>query len=125
MINIYSKKLSTPLTLGLSLGEVRCKCTRKACRMTLVSDDLLIHYYALRKEIGGPLAITSGYRCQAHNFKVGGAPLSQHCMGNALDILCPVQFTVDEFAEMAKDAGFSFIKKYHNRIHADVRRLIN
>jgi len=38
----------------------------------------------LRAEI--PFVITSGYRCESHNLKVGGKPASSHLMGKAADI---------------------------------------
>jgi len=40
----------------------------------------------LRQEVGVPFIITSGYRCPAHNQKVGGAVTSAHLYGQAADI---------------------------------------
>lgn len=41
---------------------------------------------ALRRELGFPLHITSGYRCAKHNKDIGGKAASKHIMGRAVDI---------------------------------------
>lgn len=40
----------------------------------------------LREAYGGPIIVTSGYRCSALNKAVGGAKNSQHMTGQAADI---------------------------------------
>lgn len=40
----------------------------------------------LREAWGAPLYVTSGYRCPQLNHAVGGAPHSQHMLGEAADI---------------------------------------
>lgn len=40
----------------------------------------------LRKQLGRPLGINSGFRSPAYNIQIGGAPKSQHCQGIAADI---------------------------------------
>lgn len=44
----------------------------------------------LRSFVGGPIIITSGYRCNQLNVKVGGAYASQHTLGEAADIRLPL-----------------------------------
>ena len=44
----------------------------------------------LRTFVGGPIVITSGYRCNQLNIKVGGAYASQHTLGEAADIRLPL-----------------------------------
>ena len=44
----------------------------------------------LRRYIGGPIVISSGYRCNQLNVKVGGAYASQHTLGEAADIRLPL-----------------------------------
>ena len=44
----------------------------------------------LRSFVGGPIVISSGYRCNQLNVKVGGAYASQHTLGEAADIQLPV-----------------------------------
>lgn len=40
----------------------------------------------LREYLGKPIVITSGYRCEKLNRKVGGSSSSQHLYGQAVDI---------------------------------------
>lgn len=44
----------------------------------------------LRSFVGGPIIISSGYRCNQLNIKVGGAYASQHTLGEAADIQLPL-----------------------------------
>ena len=44
----------------------------------------------LRSFVGKPIIITSGYRCNQLNVKVGGAYASQHTLGEAADIQLPL-----------------------------------
>ena len=39
----------------------------------------------IRNAYGMPIFITSGYRCEAHNKKIGGVANSQHLVGEACD----------------------------------------
>lgn len=43
----------------------------------------------LREFVGGPVVISSGYRCNELNVKVGGVYASQHTLGEAADIRLP------------------------------------
>ena len=43
----------------------------------------------LRQHFGEPVIISSGYRCNQLNIKVGGAYASQHTLGEAADIHIP------------------------------------
>lgn len=44
----------------------------------------------LRRFVGQPIVISSGYRCSQLNIKVGGAYASQHTLGEAADIRLPL-----------------------------------
>ena len=44
----------------------------------------------LRAFVGGPIVISSGYRCNQLNVKVGGAYASQHTLVEAADIRLPL-----------------------------------
>jgi hypothetical protein len=46
----------------------------------------------LRSFVGGPIVISSGYRCNQLNVKVGGAYASQHTLGEAADIKLPLTY---------------------------------
>ena len=43
----------------------------------------------IRISLGEPMVISSGYRCEKRNAKVGGAPNSAHLRGLAVDIKIP------------------------------------
>lgn len=43
----------------------------------------------LRQHFGEPVIISSGYRCNQLNIKVGGTYASQHTLGEAADIVPP------------------------------------
>jgi len=117
------------LTFGLTSVEMRCRCKYEECRATIVNHRLLKAYQKLRKALGVPCVITSGFRCTRHNFKVGGSSCSRHLRGEALDILYSVAITnkmsLQAFADLARASGFTYVKLYpgkNKRIHADVRR---
>ena len=44
----------------------------------------------LRSFVGAPVVITSGYRCNQLNIRVGGAYASQHTLGEAADLRLPL-----------------------------------
>lgn len=47
---------------------------------------LALNLEALRRLVGKPIEITSGYRTRSHNKEVGGAKDSQHLTASAADI---------------------------------------
>jgi uncharacterized protein YcbK (DUF882 family) len=53
-----------------------------------ISKDLVQKLQQLRDVMGVSLTITSGYRHEAYNRKIGGASRSQHIHGNAADVKC-------------------------------------
>jgi uncharacterized protein YcbK (DUF882 family) len=76
----------------------------------------------LRKEVGKPIKITSGYRCEKHNADVGGVKNSQHTKGTAVDVQVD-GMSPDEVAFYAEKVGFKFIKRYLTFTHLDIRGL--
>ena len=64
------------------LREFQCRC----CGAVKLCPKLLLKLEALRSAWGGPLIITSGYRCPLRNKAVGGAAASYHLRGMAADI---------------------------------------
>lgn len=61
-----------------------------ACRnnspVTFIDEYLVTLLELLRKRIGKPINITSGYRTPEHNKLVGGSKYSYHIRGMAADI---------------------------------------
>lgn len=43
----------------------------------------------LRRKLDKPIVVSSGYRSRDLNKAVGGSSSSQHCKGEAADIICP------------------------------------
>lgn len=79
-------------------------------------------FEALRRTIGQPLIVLSGYRTPEWNRRVGGAPQSQHVQGRALDLRPPSGWTVLEFAAVARDIeDVQGIGLYPTFLHLDVR----
>jgi len=72
----------TLLVPHFSVEEMACKCCGR-CQMDVDFMEMLEHY---RLDLDMPLRITSGYRCEEHNAKVGGKSGSQHLIGHAADI---------------------------------------
>jgi len=125
----YNKTTNVAVSEHFNTSEFHCE-GNGCCNITLISEELiekleilreLVHSFTKKEQL---LIINSGYRCNNHNKKVGGALFSQHVRGNAADVRLPDGLTVDQFAALAKEAGFTGIGKYNNRIHVDVRSTI-
>lgn len=76
----------------------------------------------LREKCGFPLNVTSGYRSQAHNEKVGGKPESAHTKGMAVDIYCATSHERYKIVKAAFDLGFKRIGLYKTKdcVHLDI-----
>jgi uncharacterized protein YcbK (DUF882 family) len=83
------------------LREFQCRC----CGLVKLSPRLLQMLEGLREEARVPLTVTSGYRCPAHNRRVGGAARSLHAEGRAADILAAPE-AQKRLSAMAKNIGF-------------------
>ena len=86
-----------------------------------VDQKLIDKLEKLRKRVGQPLVINSGYRTPERNEAIGGADGSLHKAGKAADIAKVKGLTIDEMAVLAQEMGFDGIGKYNGRIHVDVR----
>ena len=63
--------------------------------------------------------ITSGYRSDAHNTKVGGVPSSSHTIGRAVDIYAPTSTQKYIIINALLQVGFNRIGIAKNFIHVD------
>lgn len=73
----------------------------------------------VRKVLGFPIIITSGYRCLALNTQVGGSPTSAHTKGLAVDFHCAYG-TPKAICQRLIDAGVQFdklIQEYNQWVH--------
>ncbi len=83
-------------------------------------DSLLLEKMEILYQLSsGNFVITSGYRCESHNKRVGGVLNSKHTKGCACDVISE---NINEIFEIAKSLGFAFIKldKKKNYIHMEV-----
>lgn len=60
----------------------------------------------LRKGVGQPIKVNSGFRAPKVNRAVGGVSTSAHCFGLAADIVCPRYGNAKAFCK--------FVEKYLN-----------
>src|SRR5690625_4722709 len=67
------------------------------------------------------IIITSDYRTESHNRKVGGTKNSQHLYGKAVDIKVS-GMTPQTLLKHAEAVGFTGIGLYKWGIHVDVRK---
>lgn len=56
----------------------------------------------------GALIINSGFRAEVLNARVGGVPNSQHCLGLAADVICPVLGTPFDLAHAIAQSSCNF-----------------
>ena len=121
MIRLYSKKDTGKLHSHFNIREFHCHCKCPTCHFTLLDPNLLDALTSFRIEISNPLFLTSAFRCQAHNKKVGGVEHSKHTMGKAVDMLRPANWPWDIFIEVANERFDKVIPyKAHNFIHCSI-----
>lgn len=73
----------------------------------------------LREKINEPILITSGYRCESLNNKVGGADTSQHMQGQAADIHIN-GLSIEDLFQYIKKSDLNFdqlIQEFNNWVH--------
>ena len=74
------------------------------------------------EQTGQSYVINSGYRSPVKNKKVGGAKLSQHMTGKAIDVRVKGSYEDRaEFVVAASRAGFTGVGVYSSFIHLDIR----
>jgi zinc D-Ala-D-Ala carboxypeptidase len=96
--------------------ELACKGTGEL----RVNRDAMDRLQRLRKAMGHPLIVVSGYRSESHNRRVGGAKNSMHLQGRAFDI-STVNVDPQTLVDVARQVGFSGIGTYPKQgfVHLD------
>ncbi|TLD85784.1 D-Ala-D-Ala carboxypeptidase family metallohydrolase [Helicobacter sp. MIT 05-5294] len=116
-------------------SEFVCKCGKCQKPANVPGDKLLNALIEIRELYQSPVVINSGYRCEEHNKKVGGAAKSQHSTfgiktGGAADFVVKGVKTEEVFQQvmrMFKDKGFGIAIKrnkanpYAGFVHLDTR----
>jgi len=102
-------------------SELACK----HCGRNLVTKTLLEALEAFRSAVGKPVTVNSAYRCPEHNKAVGGAPNSQHVLGQAADVSVKGKTPSELEAIARKIPEIRGIGRadHHGYIHIDVRHL--
>ena len=75
---------------------------------------------AVRKKLGKPIKINSGYRTVARNKKIGGVNDSSHLKGLAADISCSNSVDRFKLLNLLLEAGFNRIGIAKSFIHIDI-----
>ena len=108
----------------LTLGEFK---SRDGYGLCLVHPALVVGFILLRREIGIPMRVQSGFRSELHNARIGGSPRSFHMSGMAMD-LCPavpeeeILEVLIRMRDLAAGIGMGGIKLYRDKrfLHVDV-----
>lgn len=100
------------------LKEFECK---DGSHLVMLHSELLLRLQDLRSSLGRAVIITSGYRTEEHNTRVGGTAGSLHLKGMAADIVVR-GLSPQELARAARQAGFRGIGIYNNFLHVDIRQ---
>lgn len=80
--------------------ELSCPC----CGVNKFNDETLLKFNKLRHDIGRPLAMSSGYRCEAYNASKGYT--QTHATGQAGDLAIAGELAFD-IVSLAVDYGFT------------------
>jgi hypothetical protein len=107
---IVRAKNAFSITEHFRLHEFECRC----CGRLVLANSLPRMLEELRLAWGGPLAVTSGYRCERRNRAVGGVPDSLHLCGRAADIKASPQEQA-ALARLARAIGFQEIILGNNK----------
>ncbi len=109
-VKTYKKGAKKQLTEHFNLSEIHCHGT-KCCDKTKLDINVVKLAEKMRNALGVPITVESGYRCQEHNKKVGGANGSGHCKGTALD-LTTAKVSRERLAVLAELVGVPRIGIY-------------
>lgn len=86
----------------------------------LIDFDALDKLQLARDIVGKPFSISSAYRDESHNRKVGGARASYHLLGRAFDIKFKGH-NKKELVDALIGVGFNGFGIYDTFVHADTR----
>jgi len=114
----------------LSWKEMACKDQKKTPYPTNWRTNRAIAlaeiFELIRMRCGNlPITVNSCYRTPLYNKSVGGAKLSQHQYGRAIDLRPPTGLTNEQFYrlifELSKNSFVKGLGRYKNFVHVDIR----
>ena len=85
-----------------------------------MDHDLLVMIDRARALYGKPIVVTSGFRTESHNEKVGGVKSSSHLKGLAIDVACVRSKDRFKMLTALLEVGFNRIGIASTFIHVDV-----
>ena len=123
-IKEYKKGVKVQLSTNFQSTEFDCN-GKGCCSKTLTDTKLVEYLQAIRDHFGKPVKISSSYRCEIHNPKVGGVKSSLHIKGMAADIKVE-GVEPAEIAKYAESIGVKGIGLYDTSkdghfVHIDTR----
>ena len=72
-------------TKNFKVSEFSCHC---GCGYNVIDQRVINMAQAIRDELGVPVRVNSGCRCEKNNAKAGGVKGSFHVKGKACDLSC-------------------------------------
>lgn len=106
----FEKERSDKIAKNFQYKEFDCH-GQGCCSTTIIDEKLVEYVQRIRDHFNKPVTITSSYRCEIHNKRVGGATKSYHMKGQAADIV--VQgVSSREVAKYAESIGILGIGLY-------------
>lgn len=91
----------------------------KHCGVSQMNPQTVEKLNKAREIAGVPFAITSGYRCKAHNDAVGGKSEGAHVSGHAVDISATNSRPRFQIVDALLKAGFTRLGIAKTFIHVD------
>lgn len=113
-------------TKNFKVSEFTCHC---GCGFNVIDQRVMDMAQTIRDELGVPVRVSSGCRCEKRNRAVGGTQGSFHTKGKAADLTCSLGAvkmfeTVKELKEKGRlpDLEYCILYKAKNIIHIDCGR---
>ena len=108
-------------TKNFKVNEFACKC---GCGFNEIDQRAMNMAQVIREELGVPVRVNSGCRCEKHNAKVGGVKGSKHTKGFAADLSCSLGAakmfeTVKKLHAEGKLPNLDYCIRYKTFIHID------
>ena len=124
------------MKLNFSFSELLYSNTAEQYRIKNIPDieeadnllELIVYcLQPIRDKLNKPMIISSGYRCEELNNKIGGVKNSQHTKGQAVDFKAK-GMTVKEVINFIVNNDFEFdqlINEYNKWVHISFKKDMN